>query len=438
MKENVVQSKVKRYIVFLLGLFVNSLGVALITKADLGTSPISSIPYVLSLSFPFSLGQFTIFFSILLIVLQLIILGRNFKAEHLLQIPVSLAFGYFIDLCMLLLFFVQPTAYLFKILYLLIGCVILGIGVYMEVLANVIMLPGESFVRAVVFRCKTEFGVTKVAFDVSMAVIAGVLGIVLTGHLNGVREGTVIAALLVGFIARLIGKKLSFLPEKLFGAAPAAPEKAPETATEEPICIAVGRQFGSGGHDIAKKLAERLNFAFYDDELIQMAAGTTGYQPEFIAKSEEKMSHSLLYDLVNEMYGYSEQYLPPKDNIFEAEVKSIREAAQKNSVIVGRCADWVLRDNPRCIRVFLHAPMPYRVRTVMQREHLTDEKAAARHIQQTDKQRADNYHYYTHTIWGASANYHLCIDTSLGDTYVENLILDLVDRIKSGTMQFKA
>lgn len=381
MKENIVQNKVKRYLVFLLGLFVNSLGVALITKADLGTSLISSIPYVLSLSFPFSLGQFTIFFSILLIVLQLVILGRNFKAEHLLQIPVSLVFGYFIDLCMLLLFFVQPAAYVLKILYLLVGCI--------------------------------------------------VLGIVLTGHLNGVREGTVIAALLVGFIARLIGKKLSFLPEMLFGAEPAEDKEAPQSTAEEPICIAVGRQFGSGGHDISKKLADRLGFAFYDEELIQMAAGTTGYQPEFIAKTEEKMSHSLLYDLVSEMYSYSDQYQPPKDNIFEVEVKSIREAAQKNSVIVGRCADWVLRNNPRCVRVFLHAPLDYRIRTVMQREHLTDEKAARHHIQQTDKQRADNYRYYTRTIWGASANYHLCIDTSLGEDYVENLILGLVDRIKA-------
>lgn len=436
MKETVVQSKVKRYIVFLLGLFVNSLGVALITKANLGTSPISSIPYVLSLSFPFSLGQFTIFFSILLIVLQLIILGRNFKLEHLLQIPVSLAFGYFIDLCMMLLFFVQPTFYVLKVVYLLIGCGILGVGVYMEVLANVIMLPGESFVRAVVFRCKTEFGVTKVAFDVSMAVIAGILGIVLTGHLNGVREGTVIAALLVGFIARLLGKKLSFLPEKLFGAAPAAQAQAQEQTTDEPICIAVGREYGSGGHDIAKQLAERLHFAFYDEEIIQMAAGTTGYQPDYIKKNEEKMSHSLLYDLVNEVYGYSEQYMPPKDNIFETEVKIIREAAQKNSVIVGRCADWVLRDNPRCIRVFLHAPLEHRVQTVMAREHMTDAREAKRLIQQTDKQRADNYRYYTRHIWGASANYHVCIDTALGTEYVENLISDLVDRLKAGTMKF--
>lgn len=114
--------KLKRYIVFLIGLFINSLGVSLITKADLGTSPISSIPYVLSLNFPFTLGQFTIAFSLLLILIQLVILRRNFKAEHLLQIPISILFGYFIDLTMVMLFFVNPQSYLSSVVYLLIGC----------------------------------------------------------------------------------------------------------------------------------------------------------------------------------------------------------------------------------------------------------------------------------------------------------------------------
>ena len=209
--------KLKRYLIFLVGLFVNSLGVSLITKANLGTSPISSIPYVLSLNFPFTLGNFTIFFSIFLIVLQLIILRKNFKLEHILQIPVSIIFGYFIDLTMILFSWVNPEAYIMKIVYLLIGCLILGVGVYMEVLADVVMLPGESFVRAVVFRIHSEFGFTKVCFDVSMAVIAAVLSFLLSGHLEGVREGTIVAAVLVGFIARSIGKRLSFLPVLIYG-----------------------------------------------------------------------------------------------------------------------------------------------------------------------------------------------------------------------------
>lgn len=211
--------KLKRYVVFLIGLFVNSLGVALITKADLGTSPISSIPYVLSLNFPLTLGQFTILFSLLLIALQLIILRKDFRPEHILQIPVSFVFGYFIDLCMALLFFIQPQAYGMKVLYLLIGCVVLGVGVYMEMLADVVMLPGESFVRSIVFRWGPEFGSTKVAFDVSMTVIAAVLSFVFAGALAGVREGTIVAALLVGFIARLISRRLAFMPRALFGEA---------------------------------------------------------------------------------------------------------------------------------------------------------------------------------------------------------------------------
>ena len=198
-------NKVKRYLIFFIGLFVNSLGVSLITKANLGTSPISSIPYVLSLNFSFTLGNFTIFFSIFLIFLQLCILRKNFKLEHLLQIPISILFGYFIDF-----------TYVMKFVYLLIGCLILGFGVYLEVLANVAMLPGESFVRAIVKTWNREFGSTKVMFDVSMAVIAAVLSFVFAYHLDGVREGTIIAALLVGFIARFFGKKLEFVKPILF------------------------------------------------------------------------------------------------------------------------------------------------------------------------------------------------------------------------------
>lgn len=207
--------KLKRYTIFIIGLLVNSIGVSLITKAELGTSPISSIPYVLSLNYPLTLGTFTVIFSLLLIALQLLILKRDFKLEHVLQIPVSFLFGVFIDLSMMMLSFVHSEFYFIKDVYLLISCIILGIGVYMEMLADVVMLPGESFVRAVVYRWKTEFGLTKVVFDVSMTVMAGILSFLFSGKLLGVREGTIVAAILVGFIARLIAKKLSFLSELL-------------------------------------------------------------------------------------------------------------------------------------------------------------------------------------------------------------------------------
>ena len=419
--------KLKRYLIFLVGLFVNSLGVSLITKANLGTSPISSIPYVLSLNFPFTLGNFTIFFSIFLIVLQLLILRKNFKLEHILQIPVSIIFGYFIDLTMILFFWLNPEAYIMKIVYLLIGCLILGVGVYMEVLADVVMLPGESFVRAIVLTWKTNFGTTKICFDVSMSVIAAVLSFVFAGKLAGVREGTVIAALLVGFIARLIAKKLAFLKDMIFPESVSAEnenEAKEQTAgTYGKNVIAIGRQFGSGGHDIGKVLAEKLGYDFYDAEIIQMTAGTTGYTPEFVKKNEEIMTNSLLYDLVNQMYlNTDRQDEAPKDKIFEAECQVVRNLAKKgNCVIVGRCADYVLRNSGNCLKVFFSAPLVSRIRRVAQRQNITEGEAKAT-VQKNEKLRADNYRYYTRRMWGAAGNFDLSLNTDLGEEFIENCI----------------
>ena len=431
-------NKLKRYVIFLIGLFVNSLGVSLITKASLGTSPISSIPYVLSLSFPFTLGNFTIFFSIFLILLQLLILRKNFKLEHVLQIPVSIVFGYFIDLTMLLFAWVNPQVYIMKIIYLLIGCLILGFGVYMEVLADVVMLPGESFVRAIVLTWKTNFGTTKICFDVSMSAIAAILSFVFTGRLNGVREGTIIAALLVGFIARVAGKKLAFVkpmlfPEEYAGENAESTDKVQADSKSvhavQSNVILIGRQFGSGGHDIGKALAEKLGYAFYDQEIIEMTAGTTGYTPEFIQKNEEMMTSSFLYDLVNQMYMYAQaDEEAPKDKIYEAESKVVKELAEKgNCVIVGRCSDYVLRDNRNCLRVFFSAPMENRMKRVMERRHLS-EKDARQKIQKEDKWRADNYRYYTGRIWGAAGNFDLTVNTALGEDYIEMCIREAMKR----------
>ena len=419
--------KLKRYLIFLVGLFVNSLGVSLITKANLGTSPISSIPYVLSLNFPFTLGNFTIFLSIFQIALQLIILRRNFKLEHILQIPVSIIFGYFIDLTMILFSWVNPEAYIMKIVYLLIGCLILGVGVYMEVLADVVMLPGESFVRAIVLTWKTNFGTTKICFDVSMSVIAAVLSFVFAGSLAGVREGTVIAALLVGFIARLIGKKLAFLKDMIFPESVSAEnenEAKEQTAgTYGKNVIAIGRQFGSGGHDIGKALAEKLGYDFYDAEIIQMTAGTTGYTPEFVKKNEEIMTNSLLYDLVNQMYlNTDRQDEAPKDKIFEAECQVVYNLAKKgNCVIVGRCADYVLRNSENCLKVFFSAPLTSRIRRVAQRQNISEREAKAT-VQKNEKLRADNYRYYTRRMWGSAGNFDLSLNTDFGEEFIENRI----------------
>lgn len=217
MKNRKKMNIIKRYIAFFIGLFISSFGVSFITKANLGTSPISAIPYVLSMKFPLSLGEFTIIFSVFLVILQLIILRTNFKMWDLIQLPVSVAFGYFIDFTMILLKGLSPKSYPMKFIDLIIGCIILAFGVYLEVIADVAMLPGESFVRSIVKTFNKNFGNTKVIFDASMCIGAAILSLIFFKELQGVREGTIIAAIIVGLITKQFSKIFKFLPPLLFG-----------------------------------------------------------------------------------------------------------------------------------------------------------------------------------------------------------------------------
>ena len=274
----------------------------------------------------------------------------------------------------------------------------------------------------------TNFGTTKIIFDSTMTVVAGVLSVIFFGRLNGVREGTIIAALLVGFIARLFGKHLEFIKPHLFPEDYVNndnPEKNNETdnETNRRNVIVIGRQYGSGGHDIGKMLADRLGYEFYDQEIIKMIAGTTGMTSEFIQKKEETMTNSLLYDLVNQMYQYGdEKDEAPKDKIFAAESKVIMELADKGKcVIIGRCSDYLLRNDNRVLKVFFTAPIESRIKRVMERLGV-DYGDAQRKIRKVDKQRADNYRYYTGRIWGTAANFDITINTDMGTEYIEKCI----------------
>lgn len=204
---------VPRTVLFIFGLFLNAASVALITKAALGTSPISSIPYTLSFGFPLTLGQFEILLNFCLIAGQIILLRRNFKLLQLLQIPIALAFGLFIDLWMWLLNWLEPAVYPARFAILLISCAIGGIAVGLIVSANITMLCGEAFVTAWCNVFHTDFGKTKIGFDCTLTALACVLSLVLFRKIVGVREGTLVAALSVGWLAeRIISRLEQHLP----------------------------------------------------------------------------------------------------------------------------------------------------------------------------------------------------------------------------------
>ena len=196
----------RRYLIFLIGLFVCSFGVAFATKAGLGTSPISSIPYTLSLIFTkISFGEWAIIFGVLQIAAQAVLLWKRIAvSELLMQAVTSFAFGYFEDFSLLVLEGFVPEGYVQQFIFLLLGCAILAFGVYLELLADVTMLAGDAINKAIV--TKKEYGNVKIATDIAMCGISAILALVCLHRLVGVREGTLVAALIVGSIIKFYQK----------------------------------------------------------------------------------------------------------------------------------------------------------------------------------------------------------------------------------------
>lgn len=200
------QACLKRYFLLTLSLLINALGVALITKALLGTSPISSLPYVVSIFTPYTLGEYTFLQNMIFILIEVALMGwKNFnlkRAEILIQIPVVLVFSFAIDLWMYCFAGMEPVNYAGQLLSLLIGCCLLSIGIGWAVKADVAMNPGEYVVRVIANRVQREFGFVKLWFDISLVTLACVVSLVFLHNFSGIREGTLVSALLVGPIVR--------------------------------------------------------------------------------------------------------------------------------------------------------------------------------------------------------------------------------------------
>jgi len=177
------------------------------------------------------------------------------------------------------------------------------------------------------------------------------------------------------------------------------------------------REYGSGGRIIAKTLAQQLDVPFYDREIIALTAKKSGFTEEFVREAEEKKTASLLYSL----YMTS---LPVSDQIFLAQSQVIQEIHKQGScVIVGGCADYILRDCDDCLNVFVHAPLESRIARV--REEYSDLSEDIRtYVLKQDKKRVTYYNYFTQNKWGYADNYHLCVNSALGIDIAVNVIFE--------------
>ena len=198
----------KRYLLLLLGLSIMAFGVAFSIKASLGTSPISSVPYVVSLFAPLTVGTATIIMHCVFIVMQILILRRDYHPIQLMQLPVAFFFGYLTDFGVWAVQGISYDTYWQQWIICIIGIFLVAFGVSLEVRAGVVVLAGEGVVLAICKVLPVKFGYMKVGFDVTLVVVACLLSVVFTGQLQGVREGTVAAAIFVGLIAKRIGKIL--------------------------------------------------------------------------------------------------------------------------------------------------------------------------------------------------------------------------------------
>lgn len=201
----------------------------------------------------------------------------------------------------------------------------------------------------------------------------------------------------------------------------------------EKFIITIGRQFGSGGRVIGKELAKRLGFDYYDKELLNEAARVSGLDCSCFEEADEKELFSIPNILTSNWFSFGlNDGSMSSEYIFKCQSEVIQMIAEKgNCVLVGRCADYVLRDMPNCLNIFLHAPLEARIQRVMARDKIS-EKEATNIVKRHDKQRSSYYNFFTDKTWGDSKSYHFSIDSSLlGIPETCDIICSFINKYKS-------
>ena len=192
------------------------------------------------------------------------------------------------------------------------------------------------------------------------------------------------------------------------------------------IIISIGRQYGSGGREIGKRLAEEFGIDFYDKELITLAAKQSGFSEEILKENDENHNGSFLYSLVMGTYTGGNN-LPLNHKLFLAQFDTIKKLAEEKScVIIGRCADYALEYNPNCVKVFIHADIDTRIKRAIEEYGVSPDKVEEV-LKKTDKKRESYYNFYTGKKWGLMENYDITINSSFsGIDGAVRVIADLV------------
>ncbi len=436
---------VKRIAVYTVGLSLMAAGVVFSSRSTLGVSPVGSLANVIyqigmsdGLPDYVNLGNCTIAVYCLYILAEWIILRKDFKPHMLLQLAASFIFGQLVNLMGIALgFFPTPETYVVRFIYLLISIPLVAAGVMLYLSPNILPTPGEGMSLAVSKKTGLSLGASKTFFDCSLVVISAAVSLIRFHAFVGVREGTVICALLVGIVMRQL-QKVWLKPLLRFVEREGRVERAVMEAAKgymtdsrgrPKVIIAIGREFGSGGYEIGKMLAEKLGITFYDKQLNELASRRSGVPLTKIEELEKHMEREIVYELRSTAYDMVGEGLSVEERVFVAQTAAIREiaASDESCVIMGRCADYVLYDDPNCFRIFVHAVPVDRIARTMAKYSL-DREEAERQMRNTDLSRSQHYKRFTGREYGKQEYYHLGVDSSQFGT--ENSVELIVKAIR--------
>lgn len=416
---------------YFIGLFMMTIGIALSVKSNLGVSPVSSIPYTMTCVWGIEMGKATILFHIILVLIQILLLRKKFKPVQLLQVVIGVVFGYFTTFCNYMVSFLPTPENLgIRIIMVLASTVFVAFGIFLYLPADLIPLAGEGCMQAVSSVTHIEFSKVKIGFDCTMVLVSAITCLTVLHNLGSVGAGTIIAAILVGTLVGIINRAFGKQRDKLLGKTVETAASSAESTSTSNYVITISREFGSGGREIGKILAEQFGFHYYDSELIRLAAEKSGYTPEYVEQNEQALKNPVLHDFFAWYAGPLEQKdLPKVDQLFQKESALIHELSQKNPcIIVGRLANYILKDLPTAYHVFISADATAETARVSARDNISPEAATAK-IKKANHERAVHCKHFTKTDWGNVKNYDLCIKSDdFGVAETAQIIGDLFQK----------
>lgn len=424
----------KRGLVYILGLFIMAIGVVFSVKSALGVSPVTCLANVVHQISAIDIGLCTTSTYCFYILVEVIILRRDFKPAMLLQIVASTIFGTLVSIATkLFVFLPAPDAYIMRLVYLLCSIPIVAFGVMLYLTPQILPTPGEGLSIAISKKTGKSVANCKMITDCCLVVLSVVISLIFFGKLVGVREGTIISALTVGFVMKRFMRifqpaLLKFVERDSKLEAATKMEEAAALDTRK-LIVTISREYGSEGYEIGKRLAERLGAEFFDEQLVELEAKESGLSVDFIESHEQAMSRGIIYDFLTASYAMYNTDLPPLEKLFAAQTKVIRNiAAEKDvAVIVGRCSDYILYNDPNSFRIFIHANPRYRAARLAERLNVSINEAM-RQMEKTDSARGRYYRHFSGREWGDMKYYNLAIDTEqFGIDASVDLIMEAIE-----------